>query len=447
MRSASSWRKGGAKHNIDSEGGLRKLAVVCILLVITVIAGCSSPKPSNKILLWHWMTDRHDTFLALAKQYANETGIDVDVQLFAPSESYSQKVIAAAQANILPDIYGILDKKAIVADFIKAGLVADLTPAMDAQGGQWKNSLFAKALADRQFDAGNSYGVTPGIYGVPIDVTNQQLLYNKKLLAKAGISAAPKTWAEFLKSIQALKRVGITPFVSGWGELWLLDCFASNYAFNIMGEEKVFATFRGEVKYTDPDWIKVFELFAQLRDQGALMDGIVTKGNKYAEQDFALERAAFTFNGAWSVNVYDKMNPNLEYGVFMPPPVGNAHTLKIWGSAGSSFVVNGTSPNKDKAIAFLKWITAKEQQALLAKETKNLPSNKEALEVAPILAEFAKGMDQSTHPNIWPLNEDPSVSEAFDKGIQDIIISQKTPAQVALNVQQVKDRQMAKGKH
>ena len=51
-----------------------------------------------------------------------------------------------------------------------------------AEHGQ--NSLFDKALADKRFDAGNIYGVKPGIYGVPIDVTNEQMLYNKKLLSQ-----------------------------------------------------------------------------------------------------------------------------------------------------------------------------------------------------------------------------------------------------------------------
>ncbi len=416
---------------------------MCCILV--VLAGCGkSSQPSNKIVLWHWMTDRNDTLQKLAQQYKQETGIEVNIQLFAPSESYSQKVIAAAQANVLPDIYGVLDKKSIVADFIKAGLVLDLADDMQADGGKWKESLFEKAIADKSFSPNNIYDVKPGIYGVPIDVTNQQMLYNKKLLAKAGISAPPSSYEDLIKAALALKRVGITPFVSGWGELWLLDCFASNYAFNIMGEEKVFATFRGQVKYTDSDWIKVFNMFAELRDKGFFMDGIVTKGNKFAEQDFALERAAFSFNGSWCVNVYQVMNPNLDYGVMPPPPISNKNQLKIWGSAGSSFVVNGGSPNKDKAVAFLKWLTAKEQQVVLAKETNNLPSNKEALKViSPILGEFAKGMDQSTHPNIWPLNEHPLVSEAFDRGLQSIIIGEKTPTQVANEVQKVKDRQMA----
>jgi len=415
-------------------------------IILMVLAGCTQPaKPGNKIVLWHWMTDRNDTLQQLATEYGKETGIEVSVELFAPSDSYSQKVIAAAQASILPDIYGILDKKTIVADFIQAGFVSNLTQDMEANGGEWKNQLFDKALADKRFEDGNTYGVKPGIYGVPIDVTNEQVLYNKKLLAHAGIARPPQTFDEFMDDSQKLRRVGITPFVSGWGELWLLDCFASNYAFNIMGDQKIFDTYRGKVKYTDPDWIKVFSLFAEMRDKGLFIDGIVTKGNKYAEQDFALERTAFAFNGSWCVDVYHDMNPNLDYGVIPPPPLSNAsYPLKIWGSAGSVFVVNASSPNHDKAIAFLKWLTAKEQQIVLAEQTYNLPSNKEALSVvSPVLAEFAKGMEQSTHPNVWPVNENPTVVEAFDRGLQAIIIGEKTPQQVGQDVQMVKDKQTA----
>ena len=64
--------------------------------------------------------------------------------------------------------------------------------------------------------------------------------------------------------------------------------------------------------------------------------------------------------------------------------------------------------------------------------------------ISPVLAEFSQGMDESTHPSVWPLNEDPLVIEAFDKGIQSIIIGEKTPEQVAQDVQTVKDRQIAR---
>jgi len=393
------------------------------------------------------MTDRQETFEKLAAQYLQETGINVKFELYAPSDAYSQKIIAAAQARVLPDIYGILKEKERFASFVKSGVVADLTEEFQKDEASWEESLFAKALNVNRFEEGNIYDVKPGIYGVPIDVMNIQMLYNKNLLKKAGIKAPPQTFDKFIEDIRLLRRIGIEGLISGWGEMWLVDCFASNYAFNIMGEEKIMATYRGEVPYTDSDWIKVFTIFKKLRDNDALFKGIVTKNNKYAEQDFALGRAAFAFNGSWCVNVYNGMNPTLEYGAMLPPKVNDNLPMKIWGAAGSSFMVNNTSKNKEKAIDFLRWLTSEKQQIFLSAETKNLPANRYALSSIPeILSQFASAMDNATHPSIWKYNEDPLVTETFGKGIQSIIIGEKTPQQVAEEVQKIKIRQLERAK-
>jgi len=191
----------------------------------------------------------------------------------------------------------------------------------------------------------------------------------------------------------------------------------------------------------------VFNIFKDLTEKGVLVEGIVTKPNKYAEQDFALERAAFAFNGSWCVNVYQDMNPNLEYGVIVPPVINEDLPARVWGGAGSSFVVNNNSSQKEKAIAFLRWLTAAEQQVYLAEETKNLPANKDALSKIPeVLSDFAKAMDKTTHPTIWPYNEFPLVTEKFTKGIQSIIIGEKTPEEVAKEVQDIKEKEMKKSK-
>lgn len=217
-----------------------------IFSFIFIMGGCAQPaQKSDSVVIWHWMTDRHKTFEKLADKYKEETGVQVNFELYAPSDVYSQKIIAAARARILPDIFGILDKKSVVAEFIKSGFVADLTEEFKKEEGTWEEGLLPKALAANLFEAGNTYGIKPGIYGVPIDVTNVQMLYNKKLLHKAGINSPPQTFDEFLQVIEVLKKHDIPGLVSGWGELWMVDCFASNYAFNIMGEEKVMATYRG----------------------------------------------------------------------------------------------------------------------------------------------------------------------------------------------------------
>ena len=434
----------------------RKFYLFFILCSFTVflsifLASCSSQKTSQikAINIWHWMSDREEVLLELAKKYEDEKGIKVNFELYAPSDAYTQKIRAAAQTNTLPDIFGILGEKRDFASFIKAGHVYNLTPHMEDNGGSWEKKIFEKALAVNVFKKGNSLKVTPGIYGVPIDVTNIQMLYNKDLVEAAGWnpSKPPVTWDEFLELNRLLKEKGIQGLVSGWGEIWMIDCFASNYAFNIMGEKKVLNTIRGKVPYTDPDWIKVFDLFRQMRDEGVLAGGVVTMVNKTAEQLFANNRAAFAFNGSWCVNVYRSMNPGLNYGAMLPPSASNKFSMMIWGGAGSSFMVNNKSEKALEAVEFLKWLTDTKQQTYLSKSTNNLPSNKDSLKNIPeVLSQFADDMDNTTHPSVWGTSEFPVVIETFNKGIQSIIIGEKTPEQLASEVQAIKERELKKAK-
>ena len=432
---------------------MRSLKWITLLLSVVCIfcsAGCASKQSAETaatVTVWHWMTDREPAFQELAKRYEAKAGIKVDFQLYAPSDAYSQKVRAAAQGNTLPDIFGILGEKRDFSSFIKAGFILDLTPYMEENSGSWKNNFFAKALAVNEFADGNSYGVQAGFYGVPIDIMTIQMLYNKNLFKKLGLNPnkPPETFQEFLDIGKKLKEAKMQGLVSGWGEVWMIDCLANNYAFNIMGEKKVIATIRGEVPYTDPDWIKVLSLFKDMQESGVLANGLVTMINKTAEQLFANEKAVFAFNGSWCVNVYKGMNPTLEYGAMLPPAASSNYPMAIWGGAGSSFMVNARSDRKEEAVKFLKWLTDRDQQAYLSEITNNLPANKNSLNKIPdILAQFAKGMESATHPNLWGVSEYSVVIETLDKGIQSIIIGEKTPEQVAAEAQKMKEREMAK---
>lgn len=420
------------------------LFTVCLIL----ISGCSPKIDSSKVVtVWHWMTDREPAFKELAKRYEAKTGIKVNFELYAPSDAYSQKVRSAVQGANLPDIFGILGEKRDFSSFVKAGFVLDLTPYMLENNAKWKNSFFAKALAVNEFTDGNSYGVKTGIYGVPVDIMTIQMVYNKSLFKQLGLNPnhPPQTFDELLEIGKKIKAAKMQGLVSGWGEVWMVDCFASNYAFNIMGKDKIIATIKGQVPYTDPDWIKVLSIFRQMRESGILIEGLVTMINKTAEQLFANGKAVFAFNGSWCVNVYQRMNPELDYAAFLPPKTSDSYPMSIWGGAGSSFVVNARSKNKQEAVNFLKWLTELNQQAYLSRVTNNLPANRECLDkVPPILAQFSRAMDNATHPNAWGVSEFPIVIEAFDKGVQAIILGEKTPEQVAFEVQKVKERELFK---
>jgi len=289
--------------------------------------------------------------------------------------------------------------------------------------------------------------VNPGIYAVPIDMVAITIVYNKNLLRKLGLDSSqpPQNFEEFLDLGRKIKEEKLQGLVSGWGELWLIYCFAQNYAFNIMGEEKVLATIRGEVPYTDPAWIEVLRLFEEMKNSGIITSKVVSMVNKTAEQIFANEKAVFAFNGSWCVNVYKGMNPDLDYGVMLPPRISNKFPLLVWGGAGSSFMVNAHSPYREEAVKFLKWLTAPEQQSYLVRETNNLPAIKECKESLPqILVSFSRLLEKSTHPNSWDVWESPLVNETLARGIQAIILGKKTPEVVAEEVQRVKERELAK---
>ena len=207
-----------------------------------------------------------------------------------------------------------------------------------------------------------------------------------------------------------------------------------------MGAEKVMDTFLGKVPYTDSQWVDVLTAFEEMQKGGFADPSLVTLEVKNSEKRFASERAGMTFNGSWAVNVYSEMNDQLDFAPFRPPALNADNPRPVWGGAGSVFYVNAHSENKDLAIAFLKWFTDKNQASFLLKETRNPPAVKGVdMEGAPILKSFYDLMEESIHPSRFPVTEDVRVTEVFTKGIQSILIAERTPSQVAEEVQKMKN--------
>lgn len=420
-------------------------------VIIMLSAGCAQEKPANnekKIVIWHWMNDRKFAFDKLAQQYKKETGITVEFKLFFPPDIYSQKVIAAARAGKLPEIFGILGEKKTLGSFIKAGHVADLTSYMNADNNKWKNSFYPQTLAVPSFGKNNFYQVPEGIYGAPIDTTVIEFLYNKSLFKTAGLDPnnPPKSFDEFIDMAKKIKATSpdADGFICGWAEGWLMNTLAMEWAINLLGEKKFFDTIEGKVPYTDPQWIEVFSYFSKLRDSGVMVSNITSVINKEAEYAFSQGKAGFSLNGSWSINVYQQLNNGLDFGFFPLPKIAANNPAKIIGGAGSSLLVSDKSPNKELAVKFLQWITDKPQQEFLIKETNNLPAIKGCDDsLSPLLKNLSQDLNSLTHDYVWPKTEDSRVIELIIKGLQQIIMGIKTPQEVAKDIQEVKQRVLA----
>ena len=126
------------------------------------------------------------------------------------------------------------------------------------------------------------------------------------------------------------------------------------------------------------------------------------------------------------------MNPDFKsYGVFLPPKDERAtNEVRIPGGIGAYLVIDKNSKNAKETVAFLKWLTEKEQQVIYSNKSFNLPANKDCVDPTKLLpqtAEFAKNMDKIQYaiPG-YKGNK----NELYGKGIQMIIIGKKTSADI-----------------
>ncbi len=401
------------------------------------------PKPKLTLVFWHWWAD-HQSFLEeMAERYRLETNIKVEFQLYSPAgQDYWNKIQAAAQANVLPDIIGFTDNPELLAMYAKNNKLLDLTQPMRANNHAWEYSFYPRALNALYFPQSNIYGVKGDtLWGVPLSAMNIQIFYNRVLFQKAGLNPdqPPQTWEEFMAVCQKLKKAGITPIIGGFGDLWVSQTFFRAYAWALLGEDKMRSLYLGEIPYLIPECQQVMSYFAELRNKGLLYPGVASMSNKEGEILFANQKAAMMINGSWAVNVFSQMNPTLDLGVMPFPKLKDArYPMHVIGGLGQGAAISANSKNPQAAVDFLRWLTAPAQQERWARVPNGFPALLAAQEhINAKLKPFVLGMNELP-PNLF-LEERYDVLETMGKGMQSILIGEAEPLDVLRQIQNIKD--------
>jgi ABC-type glycerol-3-phosphate transport system substrate-binding protein len=390
------------------------------------------------IVVWHWMPEKQKTFETLTQKYLQETGIVVVFKTYFPKDVYRNKISMAQTANKLPEIFSLLAEKSEIASFIQEGFIANLSE--DLKKDSWEKEFFLEALVKSYYESGNKWGIEPGIYGIALDMQSLAIFYNKDLFVKAGIDAPPVSWQEFIEIGKRLKQANIKPFTSGFTQGWFIESFAKFYEMTILGEEGILKTIDNKLAYTNEQWIKVFNLFKDMQDNGFFTPTIINMTNNEAEKEFASGKAAMIFGGTWALPIYINNN-KLNIGIFLPPAIDKNVKTRSFIDGKTYFYVNLASINKQKAIDFLKWLTQEPQQIFLAQETLSVPSNKNIqIELPEIVNTFYENMKNAYKPLLK--QESWQVTNYFNTNLQAIIIGKKTPIKAAKDIQIEKEKQL-----
>lgn len=217
-------------------------------------------------------------------------------------------------------------------------------------------------------------------YGVPQVTDSLALMYNKELLTKAGITEAPKTWAELKTAAQTIKqKTGAEGLYINPAGYFMLPFMYGE------GGDLVDTTAKKIVVNSDKN-VAGLKIAKDLIASGAAVKPSANDSYGTMMTLFKEKKVAMIINGPWEVSNV-KGAPTfggLENLGVAPVPAGSARAGAPVG--GHNYVIWSGMPQEKvaAAVAFVKFMASAESQAFLAEKLGTLPTRKSAYEIAAV---------------------------------------------------------------
>lgn len=267
---------------------------------------------------------------------------------FIANDAYKEKIRTAIGAGNPPTLIWSWAGGSL-KDYVKNKRVIDLTDGTkDLQG-----KLLPAVLETGKVDG--------KVYAVPNNNTQPVLMYfNKEVLAKAGISTPPKTYAEMLDAVQKLKAAGVdTPIAlagqSKWPELMWIEYLVDRQA----GPELFKKILNGDASaWDDPAMIEALGKIQELVKAGAFGDkyGSVAADSGADAALLHTGKAGMLLQGAWLMGTFVADNPdfvksgNLLWGPFPSIDGGKGDASNVYGNPANFWSVSASAtPEQQKA--------------------------------------------------------------------------------------------------
>ncbi len=337
--------------------------------------GSSTQTGSNgKVTInwWHISTTdpAKSNWQDLANQYMKaHPNVKINITILE-NDAFKTKLTTVLQSGSPPDIFHSWGG-GVLFQYAKAGLVQDLTPALQ---GDWGSSFNQSAL--------NVYGQNGKYYGVPWDMGAVVMWYNKALFAHAGITQPPATWSDFLQTVKTLQKAGITPIGMGEKDKWPGHYWWVYLAVRLGGKAAFDKAYNRTGSFADPPFVQAGQHLRELVALNPFQKGYL--GAAYGDEQTVMgnSKAAIELMGQWAAgadasSAADKKGP--QFGIFPFPMVegGVGNPTDVMGGGGG-FAIGKNAP--PEAIDFVKFMTNTTNARNLAAKGISLPPIKGALD-------------------------------------------------------------------
>ncbi len=333
-----------------------------------------------------------------------------------------------------------------VRGWVRDGLLADLgaIPELRTVLGRVPEQYHLTGPGEatvRAFPLAITGGVhTTGIY------------YNKALLDRAGL-APPRTFADLKAAVAPLSAIGVAPLVHCSGDVvfnqmlitWVLPMIAERTGDPIEFAE---SAIRGDVRYDSPQWIEAFEMIADLRTSGVLLEGSAAADYATMQQLVLQGRAAMTYNGSWLLPELLAGSPAIDFDLHVAPPpmidgASRPRPILAWTGVG---LPADAAASRDDVYAFLEYASRPEVDAAVVEGLQSYsPMSESNVGIEHEVAqEFLPMFDDAITPLDWLW--EPEITAELDSQVQGLVRGDTDPTTAAAAVVAVAEELRASGR-
>ncbi|UVI31062.1 ABC transporter substrate-binding protein [Paenibacillus spongiae] len=277
-------------------------------------------------------------------------------------KDYTQTIRVKAAAGELFDVFwGQWEE---LNNTFPKGIAEDLTEYLNkpnpyiADKPAWKDAMNETVVNETVSPDGK-------IYNINGDYVATAFFYNKDLFEQAGITEAPKSWAELIDTSKKLQAAGIVPMSQapdyGWFQRHFLSDFFSKEFETISGYDKKpgissldqsVAISKGLLSTKDERFMGWWPMFKELtdtwkKDYLTADPGVAANS---ARNDFLAGKTAIMYDGSWLPENAKDANINFELASFNFPVLTAADTAHTTGHD-TSGAVGGPNAAFQFAIA------------------------------------------------------------------------------------------------
>lgn len=401
-----------------------KVLVLLIVLALSLVISSSAVAQKADLAFWSWRTEDVDAYAQFIAEF-NAIHPEIKVE-FVPYKNteYNTIVATALQGGSGPDIvhlraYGGMEPLA------KAGYLMPLEDKVPELKDFSREVLLGATNREDGL-----------VYGVPFAVQTVQVLYNKAIFAELGLKE-PQTWDQLIEVASQAKAAGYVPFANGGKEGWTLETFFGAVAPNFYGGNEFFdAVVNGDTTFTDPRFKASIEKMLELAPY--LPDQYMGVGYTDMQMLFAQEMAAMFLAGSYELGTLAQMNPDLEVGAFVVPPLAANDPKFITMYVDGSYGINADTKYPEEALTFLRFLATREYGKMFTDTLQQISAIPGVQPSNPLLAELIGMMDENATPYLMLTAfrfGQPSGSTLLQNEIQGVFAKEISLDQALQNIQ------------